>query len=115
MKKYSLILSPHIPSATRIEVWELCKNDKSIFQSFIDEIENDEYLFDKLAGAIGIIENSANLIRLPKNKFRLIEGHQLRCKIYEAKSDIIRIYMFHEEKTGRIIVTGGKKNNQKKT
>ena len=100
-------------SPTKIKVWELCKNKKSLFQSFVDEISNDEYLFDKLAGAIGIIENSSNLNRLSKNKFRPIEGHNLKCKVYEAKSDIIRIYLFHEEKTGRVIVTGGKKDNQK--
>jgi putative component of toxin-antitoxin plasmid stabilization module len=32
--------------------------------------------------------------------------------VYEAKSGSIRIYLFHEEKTGRVIVTGGKKGEQ---
>lgn len=114
MSKYSLILSQNVPNSTKIDVWELCKNDKNIFQSFVDEIEIDEYLFDKLAGALRVVENSSNLIRVPKKKFRLIEGYKLNCKFYEAKSDIIRIYLFHEEKTGRVIVTGGKKDNQKK-
>jgi len=50
----------------------------------------------------------------PKAKFRPIEGHNLNCKVYEAKKGIIRVYLFHQENTGRIIVTGGKKGNQKK-
>lgn len=37
----------------------------------------------------------------------------MKCKVYEAKSGIIRLYLFHEENTGRVIVTGGKKGNQK--
>ena len=112
MKKFSLILSDHIPQNTKIKVWELCINKKSLFQDFFDEIEKDEILFDKMAGAIRIIENTSNLIRYPKEKFRELKGHKLKCKLYEAKYDIIRIYLFHEEKTGRIIVTGGKKDDQ---
>ncbi|KZE83343.1 hypothetical protein HX017_14215 [Myroides marinus] len=29
-----------------------------------------------------------------------------------AKSGIIRVYLFHEEKTGRVIVMGGNKDSQ---
>lgn len=114
MKKFSLNLSPHILSATKISVYELCKDGKSLFESFVDDIEKDDYLFDKLAGALKIIEATANLNRLPFTKFREIKGHRLICKVYEAKSDIIRIYLFHEEKTGRVIITGGLKGNQAK-
>jgi hypothetical protein len=71
-------------------------------------------LFSKLATAIRIIEEKSNLNRYPKTKFREIQGHKLKCKVFEAKSGIIRIYLFHEEKTGRIIITGGLKDNQKK-
>ena len=80
---------------------------------FIDEHQNDALIFDKIAGALSIIEITSILLRLPKTKFRLIEGHGMNCKVYEAKSGIIRLYLFHEENTGRVIVTGGKKGNQK--
>jgi len=80
---------------------------------FIDEHQNDDLIFDKIAGALSIIEITSNLLRLPKTKFRLIDGHGINCKVYEAKSGIIRLYLFHEENTGRVIVTGGKKGNQK--
>lgn len=107
-------MSQHIPNTTKIDVFELCKNNESLFKSFFSEIEKDGNLLNNLAGAIRIIEDTANLNRRPKTKFRLIEGHKLKCKVYEAKSGSIRIYLFHEENTGRIIVSGGVKDNQKK-
>lgn len=114
MKVFSLNLSPHITSTTKISVYELCKNGQSLFESFVEEIEKNGNLFDKLAGAIRIIEETSNLKRFPRSKFREIKGHSLGCKVYEVKSNIIRVYLFHEEKTGRVIITGGLKSNQLK-
>lgn len=113
MGKYSLIHTENIPNPTKIDIWELCKKGKSLLQMFIDEHPNDDLIFDKIAGALSIIEITSNLLRLPKTKFRLIDGHGINCKVYEAKSGIIRLYLFHEENTGKVIVTGGKKGNQK--
>lgn len=62
----------YVDSSTQIRVYELCKNGKSLFDSFVKEIENDIQLFDKLAGAIRIVEETANLNRYPKSKFREI-------------------------------------------
>lgn len=104
----------YIPHSTRIDVYELCKNGVSIFETFFDDIEQDGNLLNNLAGTLRIIEDTANLNRRPKAKFRLIEGHKLKCKVYEAISGIVRVYLFHEENTGRIIVTGGLKDNQTK-
>jgi len=114
LSKASLILSKLVSPNTKIKVLELCKNDESIFQSFISEIEKDKKLFNQLSAAVSIVENSANLRTMPKGKFRPIEGHNLNCKVYEAKKGSIHVYLFHQENTGRIIVTGGKKGNQKK-
>ncbi|HBH24100.1 MAG TPA: hypothetical protein DDY13_11845 [Cytophagales bacterium] len=114
MKKYSLILSERISPDTRIKVYELCKNGESLLQEFIDKIERDEILFDKVARALSIVEHSSNGLLLPKTKFRQLHDEKLPCKLYEAKAGIIRLYLFHEEKTGRVIVTGGKKDSQEK-
>ncbi len=111
MHKYSLILS-RFTGQTKIPVFELCKNGQSIFEEFYDEIEEEGNLFGQLAGAISVIEHTSNLNLLPQNKFRQLKINGLDCKVYEAKSGSIRIYLFHEEKTGRIIVTGGKKGEQ---
>ncbi|MFT4757632.1 MAG: SAM-dependent MidA family methyltransferase [Vicingaceae bacterium] len=112
MSKYSLILSPNTSTTTKIKVLELCKNGGSLFQNFIDKIENDGNLIDQLSGAIRIIEDTANLNRRPQTKFREIKDSKIKCKIYEAKSGSIRVYLFHEEKTGRVIVSGGLKGDQ---
>ncbi|MFK8013286.1 MAG: hypothetical protein AB8B80_14700 [Marinicellaceae bacterium] len=86
-----------------------------MFKKFADETLNDSNLAAKFSKAISIVENSANLMRMPQAKFKQLDvGKQLKCKLYEAKTDIIRIYLFEEEHTGRIIVLGGKKNNQDK-
>lgn len=105
-------MSKHISNTTKIKVYELCKNDESLFKGFVEEIEKDGNLLDNLAGAIRIVEDTSNLNRRPKSKFREIKGCKLKCKVYEAKSGIIRIYLFHEEKTGRVVVSGGLKDNQ---
>lgn len=98
-----------------ISVYELYKDDESLIQQFIRSIEKDPKLLNQFSGAVSLVERSASFRRpMPKEKFRLIEGHKLDCKIYEAKKGKIRIYLFHQENTGRIIVTGGKKGNQKK-
>lgn len=113
MRKFSLSLSPYINEDTIISVYELCVNGKSLFEEFLVEIEEKGNLYDNLAGAIRVIEETANLKRYPNTKFRELKGHKLRCKVYEAKFQLIRIYLFHQEKTGRIIITGGLKTDQK--
>lgn len=105
-------MSSHIPSNTKIDVYELCKNGNSLFEDFFNEIENEGNLISNLAATIRIIEDTSNLKLRPKKQFRLIQGHSLECKLYEAKSGGIRVYVFHEEKTGRVIVTGGNKDSQ---
>lgn len=112
MEKYSLTLSSHIPSTTKIDVYELCVYKKSIFKEFFEQIENEGNLISNLAAAIRIVENTANLLLTPKTKYRVLKGLSIKCKAYEAKSGAIRIYLFHEENIGRVIVIGGNKGSQ---
>lgn len=114
MSKFSLILSQNVSCSTKITVFELCENGNSMFQEFIDEVNYLGNCNNELAGAIKCLEHAADLRRLPKNKFRQIEGVSVKCKVYEAKYGSIRIYHFEEKYTGRIIVIGGFKVNQNK-
>lgn len=115
MKEYSIILSNLVAPDTEIQVFELCKDGESLIRRFGEDLKSNPKLLDQYSGALQIVERSASYRRpLPKTKFRLIEGHHLSCKVYEAKKGKIRIYLFHQEHTGRIIVTGGMKGNQKK-
>jgi hypothetical protein len=112
MPKYSLILSPNISRSTKIEVFELCEGGKSLFADFYKTIEGNKAFENDLVGAIRNLELAANLLHLPKTKFREIKQQKFKNKLFEAKYGAIRIYHFQEKYTGRIIVLGGLKNNQ---
>lgn len=113
MKKYSLILSELVSPNTKIKVFELCKNEKNLLQQFNAKIEKDGNLTKSLKSAFQIIEHSCNDIRLPETKFKTIKDDKLPCKMYEAKKNEIRIYLFQDPQ-GRVIVGGGLKGNQQK-
>jgi|SRR5690554_1309650 len=114
MSNYSLILSEHVSQATKIKVWELCVDEESILESFVKQVMDEGTYSNDLAGAIKNLEMAANLVTLPKTKFREIKSQKINGKLYEAKKGSIRIYHFHEAGTGRIIIFGGVKNDQKK-
>lgn len=116
MSNYSLILSEIVPYCEPIQVYELCNNGKSYFKDFAVEMMEDPALSSKFAAVIRTIEAACSLQRLNKRKFREIQGHNLPVKLYEAKSQgaEIRVYLFHEEKKGRIIVLGALKGTQTK-
>lgn len=106
-------MSEHIPRNTRIDVFELYENGVSLFKEFYNEIEKESNLFSDLVSAIRIIEDTSNMNLRPKTQFRQLHISKLKCKVYEAKKGSIRVYLFREEKKGRVIVFGGKKDNQK--
>ena len=67
-----------MPSNTKIDVYELCKNGKSIFEEFFEQIENEGNLISNLAAAIRIIEDTANLKMRPKKTIQSSSG-RFRC------------------------------------
>lgn len=105
-------MSSKVSRATKIQVWELHIDKKSVLDSFISEIEKDGTSVKDLFGAIKNLELAADLKRLPKTKFREIVNKKLDVKLYEAKKGAVRIYHYHEEHTGRIIILGGYKTEQ---
>lgn len=59
------------------------------------------------------IEDSCNLVLLPKTMFRQLKLGKLPYRLYEAKSKHLRFYLLKLEKTGRVILIGGRKTSQK--
>ena len=59
-----------------------------------------------------ILQNVADLITLPKKKWRNITPKKVAAKEFEAKSSNLRVYCF-KIKSGYVIVDGGQKNKQK--
>ena len=112
MRRFSVHLSKFIKPGTRIKVYDLYINGECIFEEFFEEINKEGNLTKELIGVINILEKAADLLMLPQAKFKVLTQSEVSCKVYEAKKNNIRIYCF-EDDSGRIIVTGGKKNSQK--
>ena len=108
MKKYSLILSQHRTTDDKIVMHELCKNGKSLFNSFIEEVDNNQ--FADLASAIKILNKKAQLFTLRTKQYRKLDNEY---KLSEVKKNGIRIY-FHTNEDGMIIILGGYKKDQPK-
>ncbi|MBL0744129.1 hypothetical protein [Chryseolinea lacunae] len=91
------------------EVYKLIRNGKCLLDSFVEEIENTN-----LEGEIGtiyqIIEDVAS--GKPHPRCKKLRLGKIKVQAYEAKSKHLRTYFFHENRTGQVIVIGGKKKDQ---
>jgi hypothetical protein len=99
---------------TKQKVNKLVRNGKCIVDEFVEEIRQDNNLSPELGELYAIIEDIANNQLLPPNRYKKLRvSKKLKFKPYEAKSKHLRLYLFHENGTGQIIVLGGKKKDQK--
>jgi putative component of toxin-antitoxin plasmid stabilization module len=110
MANFSLKLIDSIQGKQRF--YKLCQNDACLFDDFQNEIENSNYLSELLT-IYAYMDMVSNLQTLPNTKFRDITPDKSLAKEYEIKSKHLRVYLFHEEKTGKIVVCGGYKTSQK--
>jgi putative component of toxin-antitoxin plasmid stabilization module len=110
MAKFSLELMDSIQGKQRF--YKLRQNDICPFDDFQTEIENGNYLSELLT-IYAYIEMVSNLKTLPNTKFRDTTPAKSPVKEYEIKSKHLRVYLFHEEKTGKVVVCGGQKTAQK--
>lgn len=112
MKKYSLSLCDKIQQPEKY-IYELCKNGKNEFNDFFQEIERNGTHFKYMAAALRILQDTSNnKVLRGKDKIRLLDTVN-GFKLFEIKKNILRIY-FISDTNGRIIVAGGKKDNQTK-
>ncbi|MEO6282262.1 MAG: hypothetical protein ABIN80_01010 [Dyadobacter sp.] len=49
---------------------------------------------------------------LPKTMYRVLQLGDLPFQVYEAKSSSLRFYLIKLEKTGKVIMMGGRKSTQ---
>lgn len=98
----------------RISFFKLSKNGVSEFDEFVKEIKNEHKYSAEILRIQIIMQQVSDLNMLPDNKFKELKGRKSNVKEYEIKTRNLRVYLFHEEHTGKIIVTGGKKTSQKK-
>ncbi len=99
----------------RQKFYQLVLEGERLFDAFWQEIEREGNLVLELRRILAIMDQVAQMRQpLPKTVFRELQGRKKsdNVKEYEVKTSNLRVYLFHEEGTGKIVVCGGKKNTQ---
>ena len=95
----------------RIRFSKLIVDGVCPYDKFCEQIRHEGNLTKQLNSAISIMDQVANLKRLPKVKFNDITPKNDRIKEFEIKKGDLRIYLIKE--AGHIVIIAGKKGNQK--
>ena len=98
----------------RIRIFKLSVDGIVAYDAFETEIISNGTFGRELNNVQAILEQYAQNKSLPSTKFNELSGCRDAYTEYEIKTRNLRIYLFKEEKTGSIILWGGKKNTQKK-
>jgi putative component of toxin-antitoxin plasmid stabilization module len=97
----------------KIKFYKLLIDGSCLYDDFEKEIQTEGNLKSELITIEVRMHEIADLKSLPQTKFKDITPKNDSNKEYEIKTHHLRVYLFHEKKTGRIIVCGGKKGTQK--
>lgn len=98
---------------SRLKIFKLLIDDACAYDEFEKEIEREGNFKSELTTIIVRLYEIADCKTLPENKFRDITPKKESNKEYEIKTRHLRVYLFHDKHTGRVIVCGGKKGTQK--
>ncbi|MCF0072308.1 hypothetical protein LZD49_17640 [Dyadobacter sp. CY261] len=112
MSKFSIRLSDKISPAP-IKLFKLVTNKTCQIDDFEARICREGGLDREVDKIYAVLDKVCNLKMLPKTMFRLIQLRDLPYQLYEAKSANLRFYLIKLEKTGKVILLGGRKSNQK--
>jgi putative component of toxin-antitoxin plasmid stabilization module len=110
MYKFALIEIIEIKG--RLKIFKLQINDLCEYDEFETEIQKEGNLISELRTIETRLHEIADLKSLPENKFKDITPKKEKHKEYEIKTHHLRVYLFHDKTTGRVVVCGGKKGTQ---
>ena len=96
----------------RYKFYHLIIDGFSNFERFCNEL--DEKYKSELMTILSNMNEISKLNRLPETKYHHINLYFKNIKGFEFKSKNLRIYGIHEDDTGKIIILGGFKNQQRK-
>jgi putative component of toxin-antitoxin plasmid stabilization module len=96
----------------RIKFYKLFYNSTCEFEDFWNEHLQNSNLKGELIKIQTTMQQISEMKLLPEQKFRDITPKNDTVKEYEIKTKHLRVYCFHQEKFGRIVVTGGIKSNK---
>lgn len=112
MTKFSIRSSGKV-SIARIKLFKLAINNICPIDEFEKAMRRDAGLNLEIDKIYSIIEDSCNLVPLPKTIFRQLKLRKLPYRLYEAKSKHLRFYLIKLEKMGKVILIGGRKTTQR--
>lgn len=95
------------------DFYELYIDGESQFREFCKKIKENKQYHIELIKIFALMSLVAELKMLPQNKFKDITPSKEDVKEYEFKSKHLRVYIFHLEKSGKVVAFGGYKNTQK--
>ena len=95
------------------QFFELIIDGNSQFDNYSKEIKENKQYYSELLKIFTLMDQVAQLKMLPQTKFKDITPKKESVKEYEFKTKHLRVYVFHMEKTGKIVAYGGYKNSQK--
>lgn len=96
----------------RVSFYKIEVDGNCPFDEFWNEIKKEGNLVKELNTIQTRMELIANLVHLPGDKFHKLTGGNDGLTEYEIKTKNLRVYLFQDEGTGKIVVCGGKKKNQ---
>jgi hypothetical protein len=95
--------------------YKLKVNNRVPFDEFEQTITHDKTYLKELRIIQARMQEISEGNLLPETKFRKLISFMGKCKGNEIKTRNLRVYLFHEERTGKIVVCGGKKKDQGKS
>jgi putative component of toxin-antitoxin plasmid stabilization module len=96
----------------KVEFFKLIIDGHCELDDFLDQINSEGNLRKELITIQIRMQLVAECRSMPDEKFKDITPKGEIHKEYEIKTKNLRVYMFHEKRTGRIVVCGGKKSEQ---
>jgi len=98
---------------TKIPLFALAIDDVCGIDEFEALIKKEGTYVNEIDSLYAIVEQTCNMLRVSKNNWKELRlEKKIPYKVYEARSRNLRMYLIHEEKTGRVVIYGGKKTNQ---
>lgn len=92
--------------------YKLLKDGICEFDEFVSQIKSEGNFDKEIKKVYALMQQVSELKTLPQEKFKELKYSKSDGKEYEIKTKHLRVYLFHQENTGKIIVIGGKKTTQ---
>lgn len=93
-------------------IYKLEKDGYIYFDEFERKIKKDRSVSGQLNSIQTTLYRIINNLPVPETKFKRLKGSYGSLDEYEIKTKDLRVYLFRENRTGNIIVWGGRKSTQ---